>query len=113
VERRTFLKTMGAAVAWSALIRGGFQAVRPPAVRFGVDMFSVNRQGWTPFQMLDWAGRWGVKVVHFSEVGLIGGLDSDRATARGRRSKHPLDQSLPGKAVGNREEARLARRRDL
>ncbi len=29
----------------------------PSAVRFGLDMFSVNQQNWTPFQQLDFAAK--------------------------------------------------------
>lgn len=48
-----------------------------PAVRFGLDMFSVNQQNWTPFQQLDFAAKWKVKVVHFSEIRFLGTLDPD------------------------------------
>lgn len=44
-------------------------------VRFGLDMFSLRSQGWTPFEQLDFAARWGVRVAHYSEVRLLGGLD--------------------------------------
>jgi 3-oxoisoapionate decarboxylase len=44
-------------------------------VRLGLDVFSLRSQGWTPFEHLDFAARWGAKVVHYSEVRLIGGLD--------------------------------------
>src|SRR6266550_2606036 len=43
----------------------------------GLDIFSLRSQGWTPFQHLDFAARWGVQVVHYSEVRLIGGLDRE------------------------------------
>jgi sugar phosphate isomerase/epimerase len=43
----------------------------------GLDVFSLRSQGWTAFQHLDFAARWGVQVVHYSEVRLIGGLDPD------------------------------------
>jgi sugar phosphate isomerase/epimerase len=44
-------------------------------VRLGLDVFSLRSQGWTPFEHLDFAARWRAKVVHYSEVRLIGGLD--------------------------------------
>jgi sugar phosphate isomerase/epimerase len=47
------------------------------AVRFGVDMFSLAAQKWTPFQQLDFAAKWNVKVVHFSEVRFLGTLEPD------------------------------------
>ena len=44
-------------------------------VRFGVDMYSLGAQNWTPFQLLDWAAKWNVKVVHFSEIRFLGSAD--------------------------------------
>ena len=44
-------------------------------VRLGLDMFSLRSQNWTPFQQLDFCAKWGIQVVHYSEVRLIGGLE--------------------------------------
>lgn len=59
-------------------------------LRFGLDMFSLRSQGWTPFEQLDFCARWGARVAHYSEVRLLGGLEPDHlrrvrdhATARG------------------------------
>ncbi len=49
----------------------------PPEVRFGVDLFSIRSQNWTPFQYLDYCAKWGAKVVHFSEIRFIGNLEDD------------------------------------
>jgi sugar phosphate isomerase/epimerase len=49
----------------------------PARPRLGLDTFSLRSQGWSPFEMLDFCARWGVQVVHFSEVRLIGGLEHD------------------------------------
>jgi 3-oxoisoapionate decarboxylase len=46
-------------------------------LRLGLDVFSLRSQGWTPFEHLDFAARWGVRVAHYSEVRLLGGLDSE------------------------------------
>jgi sugar phosphate isomerase/epimerase len=46
-------------------------------MRFGLDMFSLRSQGWSPFEQLDFAARWGVRVAHYSEIRLLGGLDPD------------------------------------
>ena len=46
-------------------------------MRFGLDMFSLRSQGWSPFEQLDFAARWGVSVAHYSEIRLLGGLDPD------------------------------------
>jgi sugar phosphate isomerase/epimerase len=48
-----------------------------PAVKPGIDLFSVRSQNWTPFQHLDYCAAHGAKVVHFSEVRFIGSLDPD------------------------------------
>jgi len=46
-------------------------------LRLGLDTFSLRSQGWSPFEQLDFAAKQGVRVVHYSEVRLLGGLDSD------------------------------------
>jgi sugar phosphate isomerase/epimerase len=46
-------------------------------VRLGLDMFSLRSQNWSPFQQLDFCAKWGIQVVHYSEVRLIGGLEPD------------------------------------
>src|SRR5216117_4398545 len=66
MHRRKFLTA--AAVAASPL-----PAAQP--VRFGIDLFSIRSQGWTPFQYLDYCSRWKAKVVHFSEIRFIGNLE--------------------------------------
>ncbi|HTM47911.1 MAG TPA: sugar phosphate isomerase/epimerase [Bryobacteraceae bacterium] len=66
MQRRKFLKT--AAVAATPMPAA-------QAVRFGVDLFSIRSQGWTPFEYLDYCARWKAKVVHFSEIRFIGSLE--------------------------------------
>jgi sugar phosphate isomerase/epimerase len=68
VHRRKFLKT--AVVAATPL-----SAAAP--VRFGIDLFSIRSQGWSPIQYLDYCAKWKAKVVHFSEVRFIGNLEPD------------------------------------
>ncbi len=48
-----------------------------PRVKFGVDLFSIRSQKWTPFQYLDYCAKHGVEVVHFSEIRFIGGLEEE------------------------------------
>ncbi len=48
-----------------------------PARRLGLDLFSVRSQGWTPFQMLDFAHAHGATVVNFSEPRFLGGTGAD------------------------------------
>jgi sugar phosphate isomerase/epimerase len=68
VHRRKFLKT--AAIAAAPLSAA-------PTVRFGIDLFSIRSQGWSPIQYLDYCAKWNAKVVHFSEVRFIGSLEPD------------------------------------
>jgi len=47
-----------------------------PALRIGIDLFSLRNQGWTPFEYLDYCARQKVQVVHFSEIRFLGGLET-------------------------------------
>src|SRR5947207_435655 len=67
MHRRGFLKSAAVAAAPVA-------AAQP--VRFGVDLYSIRSQGWTPFQYLDYCAKWKAKVVHFSEIRFIGSLEA-------------------------------------
>ena len=73
VSRRTLLAAGAAALA--------SQATPAPAgsskVKLGLDLFSVRSQGWTPIQHLYFAARWGVEVVHFSDVRFLGGPEEE------------------------------------
>src|SRR2546421_10321357 len=68
MQRRKFLKT--AAVAATPLPAAA-------GVRFGVDLFSIRSQGWTPFEYLDYCAKWKARVVHFSEIRFLGGMEPD------------------------------------
>jgi 3-oxoisoapionate decarboxylase len=46
-------------------------------VRFGIDLFSIRSSGWTPFQYLDYCAKLGAKVVHFSEIRFLGGIEDE------------------------------------
>ena len=48
-----------------------------PGVKFGVDLFSLRSQNWSPFELLDYCAARGVVVVHFSEIRFIGSLEAD------------------------------------
>jgi len=67
MRRRSFLAAASAA------------AVPPvpaaPNVKRGVDLFSLRSQGWTPFEYLAYCAKLNAKVVHFSEIRFLGGLD--------------------------------------
>ena len=44
-------------------------------MKFGIDLFSLRSQGWSPFELLDYCAKQGAKVVHFSEIRFLGGLE--------------------------------------
>lgn len=62
-------------LACTAVAPLAMTAAPAPAVKPGIDLFSLRSQNWTPFQNLDYCAAHGAKVVHFSEVRFIGGLD--------------------------------------
>lgn len=70
MHRRSFLASSPLA-AQAAL--AAQKTVAP--VKFGIDLFSLRSQGWTPFQHLDYCSKLGAKVVHFSEIRFLGGLE--------------------------------------
>src|SRR5262245_33900076 len=70
------------------------------AVRFGVDMFSLNQQNWTPFQQMDFAAKWNVKVVHFSEIRFLGNLEPDNLKqVRAHADKLGLDLEIGMRSI--------------
>jgi hypothetical protein len=83
-DRRTFLKTVGAAaIAFGAapVSEPVLAQAAPPKLRLGVDAFSLGAQNWTPFQTLDSAAKNGVDMVHFSEVRFLGSPQWQEALA--------------------------------
>jgi sugar phosphate isomerase/epimerase len=71
MDRRTFL------AAGAAALLPAKRAAAAANVKFGVDLFSIRSQGWTPIQYLDYCAKWNVKVVHFSEIRFIGSLEPE------------------------------------
>ena len=73
------MKAIGSTASISSVASAGqaSDAQGAPKVRFGLDLFSLRSQGWTPFQMLDWCGQRDIKLVHFSEIRFLGGLEPD------------------------------------
>jgi sugar phosphate isomerase/epimerase len=69
-DRRTFLKTMGAATLAMGMPMPTFASAAN--VTFGVDVFSLANLAWTPDQVFDWASKHNVKLLHFSEVRFLG-----------------------------------------
>jgi len=66
LQRRSFLAAAPAAM----MAQGSGQNVK-----FGIDLFSLRSQGWSPFEYLDYCAKQGAKVVHFSEIRFLGGLE--------------------------------------
>ena len=77
MTRRTMLAAGAAALANQAVSAADGGA----KVKFGLDLFSLRSQGWTPFQYLDFAAKWGIRVVHFSEVRFLGSLEEQNLKA--------------------------------
>jgi sugar phosphate isomerase/epimerase len=105
-DRRSFLKTIGAAsLALGSPLPTGAAAVEPAPVppgpvRFGVDMFSLGAQNWTPFQQMDFAAKWKVKVVHFSEIRFLGNLEPDNLRkVRARADELGLDLEIGMRSI--------------
>jgi len=68
-SRREMLTTAAALAATSAM------SATQTSFKLGVDLFSLRSQGWDAFQYLDHSARLGARVVHFSEIRFLGGLD--------------------------------------
>jgi sugar phosphate isomerase/epimerase len=111
-NRRTFLKAAGAAavalgaqpsiIASQSSGQGGLPAPAGAAapVRFGVDMFSLNAQNWTPFQQLEFAAKWKVKMVHFSEIRFLGTLEPDHLRrVRARADELQIDIEIGMRSI--------------
>jgi sugar phosphate isomerase/epimerase len=105
-DRRTFMKTLGAAtIAMGAPVPGEAAGTTdrqkaPEPIRFGVDMFSLGAQNWTPFQQMDFAAKWNVKVVHFSEIRFLGNLEPDNLKkVRARADELGLDLEIGMRSI--------------
>src|SRR5262245_8008947 len=95
MQRRTFLKTAGAATAALAFDPGILAVQSRANVRFGLDMYSLRSQNWTPFQQLEYCAKNGIKVVHFSEIRFIGSLDPENLKrVRARADELNLDLEI-------------------
>ena len=69
-------------------------------MRFGIDMYSLNAQNWTPFQQLDFAAKWKAKVVHFSEIRFLGTLEPDNLRrVRARADELRLDLEIGMRSI--------------
>jgi 3-oxoisoapionate decarboxylase len=98
VDRRSFLKTAGSAAL--ALGAPAPQVRKAAPVRFGIDMYSLGAQNWTPFQQLEFAAKWNAKVVHFSEIRFLGTLEPDNLRrVRARADELALDLEIGMRSI--------------
>ena len=78
MQRRDFLAAAGGAP---------LMAYEGAPVKLGVDLFSLRTQGWSPFEYLDYCAKWGARVVHFSEIRFLGGLEDGHVREVGDHAK--------------------------
>jgi len=98
IDRRGFLKAVGSA---TVVLGNPLPQARPTApVRFGIDMYSLNAQNWTPFEQLDFAAKWKAKVVHFSEIRFLGTLEPENLRrVRARADELGLDLEIGMRSI--------------
>jgi sugar phosphate isomerase/epimerase len=71
-----------------------------PAVKLGIDLFSIRSQGWTAIEYLDYCASQQARVVHFSEVRFIGTLEPDNLRkVRQHAEKLGIDVELGMKSI--------------
>jgi 3-oxoisoapionate decarboxylase len=75
------------ALAASAPLAARAAMAADPPVKLGVDLFSLRSQNWTPAQLLDYCAAQKARVVHFSEIRFIGGLDPENLRAVRRHAE--------------------------
>jgi sugar phosphate isomerase/epimerase len=98
IDRRGFLKAVGSATVVLGTPVPQARAATP--VRFGIDMYSLGGQNWTPFQQLDFAAKWNAKVVHFSEIRFLGTLEPDNLRrVRARADELALDLEIGMRSI--------------
>ena len=70
MTRRTFVSSTACALAAAG-------TTSLSQVPLGLDLFSIRSQGWDAFQFLDYAAKWGIQAVHFSEIRFLGDISND------------------------------------
>jgi sugar phosphate isomerase/epimerase len=79
LDRRGFLLAAGGGMS-AGLPLAAAQAAVPQGpsggpAKLGLDLFSLRSQGWSAFELLDFAAKIGVDVAHFSEPRFLGSLN--------------------------------------
>jgi len=101
MQRRTFLASALATTAASTFTRRAHaQTAVKPAVRIGVDIYSLQSQNFTPFQSLDYCHNLGINVVHFSEIRFLGNLEPDNLRkVREYAANYSIDLEIGMKSI--------------
>jgi len=73
MTRRDWLLTSASAAAAPQLL----SSTPMPPVKLGIDLFSLRSAQWTAFQYLDYCAAQSARVVHFSEIRFLGGLEPE------------------------------------
>jgi len=72
----------------------------PPSLKLGIDLFSIRSQNWSPLQYLDYCAAQKAKVVHFSEIRFIGGLEeSNLRKVRERAAELGIEIEIGMKSI--------------
>lgn len=96
--RRSLFRTVGTGIALASLPSARANAAS--SVRFGLDMFSLRSQGWSPIQALDWCAKRHIKVVHFSEIRFLGSLDPQNLKqVRGHADELGIDLEIGMRSI--------------
>ena len=81
VNRRQFLMTAGSGLAGPGAATasagaGSLATAGAPPTKLGLDLLGLRSQGWSAFQLLEYAAGLGVQLVHFSEPRFLGSLEN-------------------------------------
>lgn len=93
MTRRTF--TAAASVTLQAT-----QAAPGSKPKLGLDLFSLRTQGWDAFQYLDYAAKYGLENIHYSEIRFLGGLEEAHLKkVRERAEKHGISIEIGMRSI--------------
>lgn len=100
MERRAFLTHSAAGLATASSMASAAATAAP--LKVGLDLFSVRDQGWSAFEMLDYAARQKLKYVQFSVTRFYGSMEREHlrkvrehANSLGIRLETGMDSICP------------------
>ena len=97
-------------IIYTSAYNGAAHPITEMPLRLGIDAYSLNWQGWTAVETLEYAARMGVDNVQFSERGFLDSLDVGYLhDLRARHARQPLPEHG---AIVPRERAERKRERD-